>query len=81
MKESRELMPDDVPDVYVLTNTVKMKLLEYFEENEEIPHPLDGFCLDRLCGIPFESYETLHECQQRAFKLRADGKNVALVCE
>jgi len=84
MDEARELMPDDVPDIYVMTYGAEQKLREYFKTDEQpgaIVHPTDGFFADRVCGIPFESYGTLAEVHKRCLELCDEGKKVALVCQ
>jgi len=83
MNEARELMPDDVPDVYVMTCGAAQKLREHFKADEQpgaIGHPTDGFFANRVCGIPFESYGTLMEVYTRVLELSDEGKKVALVC-
>jgi len=84
MNEARELMPDDVPDVYVMTFGAEQKLREHFKTDEQpgvIGYSTDGFFADRVCGIPFESYGTLAEVHKRVLELRDEGKKVALVCQ
>jgi hypothetical protein len=83
MQEARELMPDDVPDIYVMTFGAERKLREHFQTDEQpgaMGRPPDGFWADRVCGIPFEAYGTLQECHNRVLELRDEGKKVALVC-
>lgn len=81
MKEARELMPDDAPEIYVMTFGAEIKLREHFKTEEQERHPSNGFWEDRVCGIPFESYGTLQECHARVLELHDEGKKVALVCQ
>ena len=84
MNEARKLMPDDVPDVYVMTYGAEQKLRDHFKTDRQpgaVGHPSDGFFADRVFGIPFESYRTLAEVHKRVLELRDEGKKVAMVCQ
>ncbi len=84
---ARDLMPRDVPDVYVMTCAVEKQLREYFmaqetsrtQEHFDDGYSLDGFFGDLLFSIPFESYATEAESHGRVVALRCEGKNAVLI--
>ena len=80
MQEARDLMPDDVPDVYVMTTDAERKLRDYIEsqDNKPLGDPMTREELE-FFGLPFESYPTLKECFERCLELKKQGKSVALV--
>ena len=71
------LMGDDTLDVILMTTKVQGALMKVFPPLE-IGIDSNGYVT--ICGIPFESFQTLQELYFRASEIRNDGKRLALIC-
>jgi len=76
-REMVELVdPPYVPDVYLMTTTVAVKLRSAVPAAEQKKGVVNS-----LYGIAYEEYPTLTQVHQRMIELKSRGKRVAVVCE
>lgn len=83
MRLCRDLRPSDSPDVYVMTDAAKQKLIEHVEKQNPVGQSaaLNDSALGRFYGIPIESFPTIAQAAARAMELKDKGKAVALVSD
>lgn len=75
MDAARDLKSSDCPDVFLITQAAWDKL----KAQPEIDIVRDS--PDRLCGIPFEVYQTERELMMRAIELHGSGKRLGVICD
>jgi len=77
-KRCRELMPDDIPEVYIMTTgCYELISAEMIRENVIA----NGEPVSRYIGIPFEHYRTLAEVHRRCMELFQQGRKFAFISQ
>lgn len=77
-KKCRDLKPDDIPDVYVMTTEVYELIRGEMVRENAIA---DSEPVSRYIGIPFEHYATLAEVYRRVIELTEKGRPVAFISQ